>query len=108
MAVKAKEAFIQYSKKMCTRVTIFWMIYRVIVSILLYFRPDVANAMVHMTDGVDTVMIANISIYCGNSIAEKGFYAFGKRKPYNINSSLTQDEEKDDEVDIDKDDDSNG
>jgi len=100
------KAIIQYSKKMCTRVTIFWMLYRIVVSLLMYLNPETANALVHLTDGADTVMIANISVYCGNSIAEKGFYAFGKRKPYNINGPLhEEDEDKDTE---DNEDDSEG
>ena len=84
LAVKAQEAYLQYSKKMCTRVTFFWMIYRIVVSVLIFFNPEISNALVHLTDGVDTVMIANMSVYTGNSICEKGFIAFGKRnKLYN-------------------------
>lgn len=43
-ALKLKEAFMQYSKKMCTRVTIFWMVYRVINFIVVLIRPETANA----------------------------------------------------------------
>lgn len=93
----ASKAFVQYSKKMCTKVTVFWMIYRIVVSLLTFIKPDISNAIVHLTDGADMVMIANISVYCGNSIAEKGFYAFGKRKPYNINSVIENNEEEPDE-----------
>lgn len=78
-AIKMQEAYLQYSKKMCTRVTIFWMIYRIVVSVLIFFNPEISNALVHLTDGADTVMIANMSVYTGNSICEKGFIAFGKR-----------------------------
>ena len=97
ISVKAREAYVQYSKRMCTTVSIFWMIYRVVVSMLIFFRPDVSNALVHLTDGADTVMIANISIYTGNSIAEKGFLAFGKRKKL---YSSDDENEKEQEVEI--------
>lgn len=78
-ALKIKEAYVQYSKRMCTAVSIFWMVYRIVVSLLIFFNPVTASAMVQLTTGADTVMIANISLYCGNSICEKGFLAFGKR-----------------------------
>lgn len=90
-ALKAKEAWMQYSKRMATRVTIFWMIYRALVSILVFFKPQTANAMTTLTEGVDTVMIVNMSVYTGNSATEKIAIAFGKRN--RIRSS--DDEEKD-------------
>ena len=100
ISVKAREAYVQYSKRMCTTVSIFWMIYRVVVSMLIFFRPDVSNALVHLTDGADTVMIANISIYTGNSIAEKGFLAFGKRSKLH---SSDDENEKEQEIEMTKD-----
>ena len=94
ISVKAREAYVQYSKRMCTAVSIFWMIYRVVVSLLIFFKPSTSNAMVQLTNGADTVMIANISLYCGNSICEKGFIAFGKRsKLYS-----SDDDEKETEI----------
>ena len=95
-ALKLQEAFIQYSKKMCTRITIFWMIYRIIVSVLIFFKPEVSNALIHLTDGADTVMICNISVYTGNSICEKGFTAFGKRRLYDVYTGDETEEEEDD------------
>ena len=77
--IKAKQAFEQYSKKMATRVTIFWMIYRIIVAILVFIRPEISTAIIHLTEGVDTVMIVNMSVYTGNSATEKIAIAFGKR-----------------------------
>ncbi len=99
-ALKLKEAFVQYSKKMCTRVTIFWMLYRIIVLAIVFFRPDTSTALIQLTGGVDTVMIANMSVYCGNSICEKGFIAFGKRNPTNPNAKDDEDKKEDsDETD---------
>ncbi len=93
-ALKAKEAWIQYSKRMATRVTIFWMIYRALVSILVFFRPETATAMTTLTEGVDTVMIVNMSVYTGNSATEKIAIAFGKR-----NRIRSSDDEPDDKQD---------
>ena len=95
-ALKAKEAWIQYSKRMATRVTIFWMIYRALVSILVFFRPETATAMTTLTEGVDTVMIVNMSVYTGNSATEKIAIAFGKRN--RIRSSDDETDDKDDET----------
>ena len=95
-AIKAKEAFEQYSKKMATRVTIFWMIYRSLVSILVFFRPETATAMTTLTEGVDTVMIVNMSVYTGNSATEKIAIAFGKRN--RIHSSDDDEDEETEET----------
>lgn len=94
LALKAKEKFMQYSKKMATRVTIFWMIYRIVNFVVVIIRPDVANALVDLSTGVDTVMIVNMGFYTGNSATEKIAIAFGKRK-----SLYGPDEEEDDEDD---------
>ena len=79
-ALKIKEAFVQYSKKMCTRVTIFWMIYRLANFIVVLLKPELANALVDLSAGVDTIMIVNMGAYTGNSATEKIAIAFGKRK----------------------------
>lgn len=100
LAVKAKEAFTQYSKKMCTRVTVFWMIYRLANFVVVLLRPEVADALVRLSSGADTVMIANMSVYAGNSICEKGFIAFGKReKLYSSDDEKGENDEEDDEED---------
>lgn len=94
-ALKAKEAWMQYSKRMATRVTIFWMIYRALTSILVFFRPETAVAMTTLTEGIDTVMIVNMSVYTGNSATEKIAIAFGKRN--RIRSSDDEKDEKDED-----------
>ena len=94
-ALKVKEAFMQYSKKMCNRVTIFWMIYRIFNFVVVLLRPELAKSLVDLSAGVDTVMIVNIGFYTGNSATEKVAIAFGKRKSlYNDN---TEEEEKTEE-----------
>ena len=94
-ALKIKEAFVQYSKKMCTRVTIFWMIYRLANFIVVLLRPEIATALVDLSAGVDTIMIVNMSVYSGNSISEKAFIAFSNRK--SLYSSDDEPEEDDDD-----------
>ena len=93
-ALKIKEAFVQYSKKMCTRVTIFWMIYRLANFIVVLLRPEIATALVDLSAGVDTIMIVNMSVYSGNSISEKAFIAFSNRKSF---YSETNSEDKDED-----------
>lgn len=95
-ALKIKEAFVQYSKKMCTRVTIFWMIYRIVNFIVVLLRPEAANALVDLSTGVDTIMIVNMSTYTGNSICEKASIAFSGRK-----SLFLSDEDNNDQEDKD-------
>lgn len=90
---KSKEKFTQYSKKMASRVTIFWMLYRIVNFIVVLLRPEVAKVLVDLSTGVDTVMIINVGFYTGNSISEKAVIGFGKRK--SLYSS--DDEEEDDE-----------
>ena len=91
--LKTKEKFMQYSKKMASRVTIFWMVYRIANFIVVLLRPEVANALVDLSAGVDTIMIVNMSVYTGNSATEKLAIAFGKRK--SLYSSDDEPEEKD-------------
>ena len=95
--LKAKEKFMQYSKKMATRVTIFWMIYRIVNFVVVIIRPDVANALVDLSTGVDTVMIVNMGFYTGNSATEKIAIAFGKRKSLYGPSDEDEDDEEDEE-----------
>ena len=97
-ALKAKRAFEQYSKRMATRVTVFWMIYRIAIAILIFFNPEISTAMIHLTEGVDTVMILNMSTYTVNSSTEKVAIAFGKRDArYQPPAESKEEEAEDDE-----------
>jgi len=100
---KRKEPFIQYSKRMCTRVTIFWMLYRMVNFAVTLLRPEVARYLVDLCTGVDTIMIVNIGFYTGNSAAEKIAIAFGKRKSLYTSddeqtSESSEEEESDEEI----------
>lgn len=90
---KMKEAFIQYSKKMCTRVTIFWILYRIANFVVALLRPEIANALVDLSAGIDTIMIVNMSAYTLNSGTEKVAVAFAQRK----NTHSDDDDEECDE-----------
>lgn len=105
-AIKAKNTFIQYSKKMCTGVAIFWIVYRLINFVIVLIRPEVAHALTDLCAGVDTVMIVNMGTYTANSSTEKIAIAYAKRRSlYNSDSS---DEKEDDENDDGSDDSGNG
>lgn len=97
MAARTREKFVQYSKRMASRVTLFWMIYRLANFIVVLFRPEVGKYLVDLSTGVDTVMIINVGFYTGNSISEKACIAFGKRK--SLYSSDDDDEDEDEEKD---------
>lgn len=89
---KAKQAYIQYSKRMCTAVAVFWMVYRLLITLLIFFRQDISQAFIKLTEGVDTVMIVNISTYTTNSLGEKVGVAWINRNK----NTKEDDEEKDD------------
>lgn len=96
---KSREKFIQYSKKMASRVTVFWMIYRVANFIVVLLRPEVSKSLVDLTTGLDTVMIINVGFYTGNSISEKAVIAFGKRKSLYSSDDEEEDEDEEEEPD---------
>lgn len=100
VASRIKESLQQYSKKMCTRVTVFWMLYRVIVLVVVFFKPDVSNAIIRLTEGVDTAMIINMSVYTANSTVEKVSLAyFGKKFKDTLEESDEDTKQAEDYVD---------
>ena len=102
VADRIKDSLQQYSKKMCTRVCVFWMLYRTIILAVVFFKPDVSNAIIRLTEGVDTAMIINMSVYTANSTVEKVSLAyFGKKFKTELEESdedTTEAEEYVDEV----------
>lgn len=97
ISLKAKEAFMQYSKRMCTRVSVFWMIYRVLNFIVVLLRPESSSALVDLCAGVDTIMIVNMGAYTANSGTEKVAIAFGKRnRIYDSDKEDSDEEEEED------------
>ena len=83
--------YIQYSKRMAWRVTVFWMAYRLMTAIVVAIRPDAQNALVDLVAGVDAVMMVNMGTYTGNSGVEKIAIALAKRR-----GADDEDEENDD------------
>lgn len=96
-AMKLKEAMQQYSKRMCTRVTVFWMVFRLACLIAVFIKPDISLAVNRLTEGLDTVMIVNMGAYTANSGTEKVAIAFGKRS--RLYSSDDEEEKKTDDTD---------
>ncbi len=98
MATKMAKSFVQYSKKMCTAVTIFWMVYRLVNFLVVLFRPETAMSLVNLSAGIDTIMITNMSTYLLNSSTEKIAIAFGKRKfLYQPKDDEDEDDDEDEE-----------
>lgn len=83
--------YIQYSKRMAWRVTVFWMAYRLMTAIVVAVRPEAQNALVDLVAGVDAVMMVNMGTYTGNSSVEKIALALARRR-----SQDEEEEENDD------------
>ena len=79
-AARIKESLHQYSKKMCSRVTIFWMLYRVACLIAVFINPNLSVDLNRLTERLDAVQIVNMSVYTVNSTAEKIAVAFVSKK----------------------------
>ena len=72
----SKRAPLQYSKKLSTAVTLFWIVYRLAELVVAVIEPAIADALVQLVSGVDTVMMVNLGFYSGNSVAEKAILAW--------------------------------
>lgn len=90
---KRAKPYIQYSKRMAWRVTVFWMAYRLMTAIVVAIRPEAQTALVDLVAGVDAVMMVNMGTYTGNSGVEKIAIALAKRR-----GADDEDEENDDSV----------
>ena len=87
----SKRAPLQYSKKLSTAVTLFWIIYRLAELVAAVIEPAIADALVQLVAGVDTVMMVNLGFYSGNSVAEKAILAWMDR------GKIEKDEQAEDE-----------
>lgn len=90
---KRAKPYIQYSKRMAWRVTVFWMAYRLMTAIVVAIRPEAQTALVDLVAGVDAVMMVNMGTYTGSSGVEKIAIALAKRR-----GADDEDEENDDSV----------
>ena len=61
----------QFSKKLARWTAVFWFVYMLLLSIIMYLQPSVAQYTVYMSIVVSVVMLINIYSYCKNSLTEK-------------------------------------
>lgn len=92
-ATPSKRAPLQYSKKLSAAVTIFWIVYRLAELVAAVIEPSIADALVQLVAGVDTVMMVNLGFYTGNSTVEKMLRAWIE-KGKNNNDEENEDEEQ--------------
>ena len=71
-----QKAYVQFSKRMATAITVFWCVYRLLVLAISFVKPDLGEFMVKMQAGVDDVMMVSIGFYTGNSVIEKGIVGY--------------------------------
>lgn len=90
--------FCQYSKKLSTAITVIWCILRFAVMATSIIRPEIADAMVSLITGADTVMMVNIGMYSGNSFGEKAVRYYFDAKKVEYTTLSKDDNEKDEET----------
>ena len=75
--------YTQYSKRLCGAITAFWCAVRLLGLVIVLFRPELGTSLAGILQGADDVMICNVAMYCGNSVAEKGIvhYFDAKKQP---------------------------
>ena len=73
-AYKPNPKFMQYSKKMATAVTIFWMLYRLANFAVAIIHPNVAKYLVDLSTGVDTRDVADAQYGTGRVIDGIGVF----------------------------------
>ena len=73
---RIKKVPLQFSKRMSVTVMVFWIIFRLAEVIAAVWQPTIADALVKLVAGVDSVMMVNLGFYCGNSVAEKAILAW--------------------------------
>lgn len=87
--------YIQFSKRITAFVLIFWAVYRSAQLAVGVIEPSIADALVKLSSGIDTVAIAFGITYTGNSIAEKVMNAhkeIQKMMYVNVDDSLKDDD----------------
>lgn len=65
----------QFSKWLARSGAIYWISFLSALLLLIYLRPDVANACVYLAVIVSVVMIIHVWAYTRNSVYEKGLLA---------------------------------
>ena len=65
----------QFSKWLAKSGAIYWIFFHTLLAVLMYLRPEVANACVYLSIIISIVMIIHVWAYTRNSIYEKGLLA---------------------------------
>ena len=65
----------QFSKWLAKSGAIYWIVFHTLLMILMYLRPEIANACVYLSIIVSVVMVIHVWAYTRNSIYEKGLLA---------------------------------
>ena len=83
--------FMQFSKKLTVFVMAYWGLYRLAQLVVVVIRPEIADALVKFSSGVDTVAIAFGTGYTVNSVSEKAMNMHRDVQKY-MYSSTKEDE----------------
>ncbi len=75
-----QKAYVQYSKKIATYIAIFWGVFRILILVLVYLRPEMIQNADKLLSGVDDVMMVSVGFYTGNSVIEKGITGYFSAK----------------------------
>ena len=81
----------QFSKKLTVFVMAYWGLYRLAQLVVVVIRPEIADALVKFSSGVDTVAIAFGTGYTVNSVSEKAMNMHRDVQKY-MYSSTKEDE----------------
>lgn len=90
-SVFTKKEYVKFSKRLTRTIITSWILFRVASLLILFFKPEINEAITQFQKGADDVMMVAIGFYCGNSVVEKGIKGyFGSRteqEEYTDNSS---------------------
>ena len=83
--------YVQFSKRIAILIAVYWCIYRLLLVVLTWMRPEIGTSMEKMLTGVDDVMMVSIGFYTGNSVIEKGITGYFGSK--NATAKITASQE---------------
>lgn len=72
---RVAQAALQYSKRLSKWITWFWITYRFAILVAAGLVPNIAQYVIQMASGVDTIMMVNVGTYLINSTSEKYLYS---------------------------------
>ena len=79
----------QFSKWLAKSGAVYWIAFHTLLLILMYLRPEIANACVYLSIIISVVMIIHVWAYTRNSVYEKGLLAMLDKTKMEL--SLTKD-----------------